>query len=137
MREIRQSGSEGGGFEFNRFPLPLSRQCARTYVVLYRAVAGAQWRIKKPGQVVRPYNASPWKATGPEAAEAGRAAPLASKSDFRTPVESAGLQKPEMPAPRGGRVEAGRAARLLVRDKGSAMSESLPFWLALTRIEGL
>src|SRR5271157_1349439 len=24
MREIRQSGSEGGGFEFNRFPLPLS-----------------------------------------------------------------------------------------------------------------
>jgi hypothetical protein len=24
MREIRQSGSEGGGFEFNRFSLPLS-----------------------------------------------------------------------------------------------------------------
>ena len=26
MREIRQSGSEGGGFEFNRFPLPLSSE---------------------------------------------------------------------------------------------------------------
>ena len=25
MREIRQSGSEGGGIEFNRFSLPLSR----------------------------------------------------------------------------------------------------------------
>jgi hypothetical protein len=24
MREIRLSGSEGGGFEFNRFSLPLS-----------------------------------------------------------------------------------------------------------------
>ena len=24
MREIRLSGSEGGGFEYNRFPLPLS-----------------------------------------------------------------------------------------------------------------
>jgi hypothetical protein len=25
MREIRQSGSEGGGTEFNRFSLPLSK----------------------------------------------------------------------------------------------------------------
>ncbi len=24
MREIRLSGAEGGGFEYNRFPLPLS-----------------------------------------------------------------------------------------------------------------
>ena len=35
MREIRLSGSEGGGFECNRFSLPLSAGCANTYVALY------------------------------------------------------------------------------------------------------
>ena len=31
MRETRLSGSEGGGFEFNRFSLPLSSNCTITH----------------------------------------------------------------------------------------------------------
>ena len=33
MREIRLSGSEGGGFEFNRLSLPLSETSGRMPVV--------------------------------------------------------------------------------------------------------
>ena len=33
MREIRLSGSEGGGFEFNRFSLPLSRGYALQFCI--------------------------------------------------------------------------------------------------------
>jgi hypothetical protein len=35
MREIRLSSSEGGGFDFDRFSLPLSARCANIYVALY------------------------------------------------------------------------------------------------------
>ena len=41
MREIRQSGSEGGGFEFNRFPLPLSSARADPSQALTQAFKGA------------------------------------------------------------------------------------------------
>ena len=34
MRETRLSGSEGGGFEFNRFSLPLSDPRARTFAAM-------------------------------------------------------------------------------------------------------
>ena len=44
MREIRQSGSEGGGFEFNRFSLPLSkwdlRNCDDRVYRLWRRNSG-------------------------------------------------------------------------------------------------
>ncbi len=39
MREIRPSGSEGGGFEFNRFSLPLSSHAkARASAFLFRLI---------------------------------------------------------------------------------------------------
>ena len=41
MREIRPSGSEGGGLEFNRFSLPLSRRAASDRSPKGRTVAAA------------------------------------------------------------------------------------------------
>ena len=34
MREIRLSGSEGGGFEFNRFSLPLSNYTKKFFAAM-------------------------------------------------------------------------------------------------------
>ena len=43
MREIRQSGSEGGGTEINRFSLPLSGSTRSFRIV--RPNFGSPWRI--------------------------------------------------------------------------------------------
>ncbi len=54
MREIRLSGSEGGGIEFNRFSLPLSK-VLRTAIPIRAAVsdAAAKHLGKSPGYVTK------------------------------------------------------------------------------------
>jgi len=45
MREIRPSGSEGGGLEFNRFSLPLS---PRAMAILAKTVTGRMPILPSP-----------------------------------------------------------------------------------------
>jgi hypothetical protein len=88
-------------------------------------------RINKLWQAGKPYNAPPgsdrpiegwvqrtlhvWPArcrrNGAAGSKPGALHLWPAKSGFRTPVESIGLQKPEMPALRGGWVGAGRGGR--------------------------